>query len=769
MLNKILIVVGCLAALALAVPVQAVINNTSHDLAVGTSSGCAACHIPHGAQGTRLWPATPGTNTEYVGAVAPLCGYCHNTGGVGGAGAISATHVYGANSHGRQMTKADPPWGTAIVSSGLPYTAATDNGLYIECTSCHNVHDDTQRPFLRDSLDAICARCHTNRHYVNNTLSQGGTVTPGTWGAAQAGAGNPGSHPVGTDVTGDVFGTVGNSPISIAQDMRVVRSTTVDGWVLGGHTMAAGGVTCVTCHAAHGIQDDATTTTGTKPTASFIPAVNFLAVEQASTTFTVGSTSRSVANGSGDYNALCEACHGGQMVGTTTDGSALNHNINPGDVDTFTHPVDDFGAANTGVGVAAFPTSWPTTTITATNVDPVPICESCHATHPTADAARADLNNAGGAAYILRDDMTAFCTRCHASTTQFTGHHPIGKTYNSSGVSYLTGHVTGAASDVLSCYTCHQGAHNWVEAGMPAVTSGWIPAGNGKSATKATDQFNADMSKTCMDCHYTMVGGDTARTTDPTFGASHGLTGLEAAYQTDGTASHYVGLVHAGGPWQSTTAPAGTGANMEGNWVSTNYAGASNGWSRFGGTSGTKVLVCESCHELEPDKNYDTRLLLSQYTEGLNGAETGSVIAGRDDFCEACHGVPTGTHAVTGQVVGRTGATLSTGAAAWLRGTVLGYATLGSNALSCDGCHQPHNANTNSGTFILDAPESVTINATSYLSVAAGTAEGTEPSVSSSNPTYLETTTSGGYTSTTWQGRGGQYTAYCDQCHTYAY
>jgi len=758
-----LFVFALLAAALWAGTAQAGVPGSAHDTTAGSAGACSACHIPHGGGANRLWPTTAGTGT-YVGVVAPLCASCHsNTGGYAGSmgNAASDQYVYHANSHGQLMHVTNLPWSTNVTgATGLPYINQANN---FECTTCHDVHNDPAattpsgfRPFLRVSINDLCQKCHTNRHYVGGVTAQ--NQAAGAWGGGYVGPTNPGSHPVGSDITGDVYG--GPSQINIPVQMRVLTNATgAGGWSLGGHLTAntGGGVTCVTCHAVHGGQIDAQdNTSGQVSFTAYSPNTNYLAIAQASIS-AAWTNGRSVANGNAGYNFLCEGCHGN----------------NPGGAGTFSHPVDNV-ASTYDAGVTAFPANWPVGAGGGTNVSPDPICESCHAPHPTADAARADLNNAGGAAYILRDDLIAICSDCHTGT--IGGHHPVGMAYNASGVTYLR-NTSGGGSVTLTCATCHNGsggAHNWTAPGAIGMDNNWKPANNGRSTAQATDMFNADMSKTCMDCHYAMDGN--AASVSPTLGTgATAAVGLESKFETlnNSMGTHYIGLIHkANTNWKDNTAVNifSTTQTWRGLLPGYDNSVVAPGWSRFGGDATNSVLVCESCHELEPDKNVgagaNKHLLLARYGEGANGDDGTGDTNGRDVLCEACHGVPPGTHALTGQTVSRTGAALST-SGSWLRGTVLGNATLGTNKLSCDGCHQPHDANTNSYTFILDAPATVAFPSGSQTTVGAGTVDAGQPEATAGYPTANGS--AGTYATPTLAGKGGSFTGFCDQCHTYAY
>lgn len=741
---------------------HAVITGTSHDLTVAPDSGCGVCHIPHGAVGKRLFPAAGSAGSaNVIGDVAGVCGYCHYNATISPVDtAVSENYVYGVSggiSHGVKMVGRGP-WSTTMPTT-LPYTSASLTN--IECTSCHNVHDDTNKPFLRASLDTLCYQCHVNRHFID--------AASGDWNGG-FGINNSGTHPVGDNITTLDRGS--NSPITLTAALfNVARSGSgvQDAWALGGHLTVDGGVTCVTCHAVHGGQSDTADSAAT----TYIPNANFLVLSQAIRNI----AGRTVADGSGGWNALCEGCHRGAAIA----GYTVNpYYPNPGNTG-FTHPVDNFEAAN-NANITAFPTNWPTGTIasyTPTHGNPVPICESCHQPHPLAAmtpspmaAAKVGVANTSAAyEYILRDDVGVLCGLCHTAT--LTRHHPVGITYNRTGVTYLP-----ADGGTLGCNTCHGGtqggAHNWGSASFPTMASGWIPANNAKSDTIATDMYNADMGKTCMDCHYTMQNGSNARQANPTF--ANGITG-QSDYNLNGLGTHYIGAVHlAATNWRTLGTPGTDNAPLinifntaAGSWTAAAVGGNATtaGWSRWGGTDTAPVMVCESCHELEPDKNVQQQMLLGVYVEGQDGQD-GITPAGRDAFCEACHGFPAGTHPVTGKTVERTGAVLSTATGLdWLRDAPVASATWDTNMISCDSCHQPHDANTVDNTFIIDGP--ATIAAAPFSGAAVIGTVGFAPDSDSATTDYPILSATAGYATKTVAGRGGAYTVFCDQCHTYAY
>lgn len=752
--------------------VRSEIAGSAHDFPVGTSQACAVCHVPTGALAGRLWPARPGT-VDPAGPVGSLCGACHGTtGGYAGVmgNAASDEYVFHENSHGRRMNASDPPWSTNVEESGLPHTAKAGT---FECTTCHDPHSDPaaatpsgHRPFLRESLNGICARCHAARHFVGGRDSHGSSVLPGAWGGeAQVGMKNPGSHPVGTDIGGDNFG--GGSSIAIPARMKVLKSGVAGGWSLGGHLTAnsAGGVTCVSCHAVHGAQidpQDATEGQVSFPPSS--PNQNLLVIAQPAVRAD-WTNRRAVANGDGGFNALCEGCHGS----------------NPGAKGTWSHPLDDRDSFY-DARVTAFPANWPAGggMAAGTNVNPVPICESCHTPHPAAVSTsaspppRPDVAP-GAKAYLLRDIPSKFCADCHSVTIE--GHHPVGTSFDAGGVTYLLYTRSGGTAK-LTCGTCHNGsggAHNWAEPSAVGMDNSWKPRNNGRDAVRRIDMYNPDMSKTCMDCHYAMDGDPAS--VSPTLGpGATAAVGLEADFQpvNNSMGTHYIGLIHKGGTgWRDNTAIDifDTGRTWKQMLPGYDNSVVAPGWSRFGGKETAPVLVCESCHELEPERNVgggtNRHLLLARYGEGNNGNDGTGDANGHDVLCEACHGVPPGTHPLTGGTVGTGSVHVLSTTAPWIRKPVLGYVTLGTNELSCDSCHQPHDANTESFTFILDAPAAVAFPSGTQVTVAPGIVDASHPEATTDYPTANGT--SGTYATPTLQGKGGSFMGFCDQCHKYAY
>ena len=656
--------------------------------------------------------------------------------------------------------------GGSVIGSSLPNSQVDNTGGYpyysnatdstIECTTCHDVHDDPSgtgitgfRPFLRAPYSALCSKCHGARRYENAVVVSGNTV--GNWVTTQVGLANPGSHPVGADITGDVSG--GTTPITIPDIMTVSISGTADDWAMGGHLddgTDTGGVVCATCHAVHGLQwDNAESVLDS--TDNFVPGNNMLVVDQTAITL----SGRSVANGLNDaYNALCEACHvNGAGANIDAYYNADAPSPNPGGTD-FGHPVDDMELASDTSWVTGFPTDWPSGStspvdLTGNNTNitaPYIICESCHTPHPEANAGRSDDSRLAGGGftdsdYILRNQIENICADCHTQAASPTVHHPVGIAYTSR-PAYLT-----SDGGTLACSTCHAGtgAHNWGGVGMVGLDPDWIPSDNARniSAVQA-DQYALSMGITCMDCHLTLSG---ANGQSPTL--FDGIVG-EAEYDAIGSGTHFIGLIGGNSSYAANSnaywsSEMGAASNVQAlNWPDVGSK-TETAWSRFGGTAAAPVLVCESCHELEPNKNSGVHLLLGTFTESPDVATTG--------FCETCHD-PVGTHPMTNDTITRTEANrnLETSIVVdWLQTpTDPNLSAMGNDVFSCDNCHQVHDANTNSTSFILDVANDTALVATS-VAVSRRT-------VAPYSATYA----------TEYQASpGSDHSGFCDQCHPY--
>jgi predicted CXXCH cytochrome family protein len=760
-MRKIMIVLALLAAVGLLAVGQtgfAAVSGTAHSSAytTATAGDCSVCHVPHAAQGRRLWPSAPSTLAETTfGNIGALCYYCHSSGGGKYLAAANADNTaFHASAHGVGTTS-NPDGGTATSGSGLPYATATS----IECTSCHNPHEDGNRPFLVTAVAAtnisnLCAKCHPSRLNSGNDGS-------GTWSGY--GSGNAaGSHPAGSNVYTDTDGA-GNSPIN-ATALGIRGSGVVADYRLGpkivgfGASLASGnGMTCNSCHSVHGVEsaDGGVTVAST-------PNEDLLAVAGTGTMSGHANGGQSAST----LNPLCEACHVGADSGanaTYDPGTAATYagtyKPNPGGT-IYTHPVDDLGAfASVGVGTN-FPKAgdnqanlWPRRSGVGGNVGDAPVCESCHMPHPNASAVAqtsAPATVATGT-HILRDAEAPLCSRCHGTVP---GHHPAGVAMGRFADTNIV-----PSGTTLECGHCHSGngAHNWSAARQVGLNANWEPANNARP--HSAGQTNANMSKECVDCH--LPATITAAYASPTQNA--GASGdtvvstkayrLQSEYTDSGEGTHYLGTTtiayDCGVVGTGTTASAFNPTTTA--WTAASTGTGKGAISLWGSAAGT--MVCESCHTLNPAWAADNTSLLPVYYQ--EGAQVASE-AYRNQFCTGCHGAtpgggtphPMSQSTITkAQEIGRATTTLITttgsyadkGIGQTLPGAWAGNSTYpAADRMNCDSCHQPHDAPTNAGTWIVD---------TLRASITAGVTLGNASPGKTATPAAYQT--------------------FCLECHTY--
>ncbi len=191
----------CVLLLVAAGAVQAGITGTAHDFTVYwvTDEACKACHVPHNARtdtGGPLWNHAP-TNATFAiygsptmnatsgqpSSVSKLCLSCHD-------GTVGLSDFGGGISGGYRLGPGNPAYISTDLSDDHPVSftydgalATADGGLVtpatakevvagiplyggkLECSTCHNVHDNALGKFLRASnaASALCLKCHSNK------------------------------------------------------------------------------------------------------------------------------------------------------------------------------------------------------------------------------------------------------------------------------------------------------------------------------------------------------------------------------------------------------------------------------------------------------------------------------------------------------------------------------------------------------------------------------------------------------------------------------
>ncbi|MBN2433021.1 MAG: hypothetical protein JXQ27_16235 [Acidobacteria bacterium] len=191
---------ACLAVLLVAGPAYARIEGTAHDLRSGSGGDvCRFCHAPHLTSGQRaLWSrgANNRVYTPYTSATmralpgqpdgsSRLCLSCHDgTIAPGQPGPGSAWNNFSLSERANLSTDLsdDHPVsihlraGGGVVRPPAQAPVRLDAQGKVQCTSCHDAHDDRYDGFLVDSNESsrLCLYCHDpdgwdlNIHSVSN-------------------------------------------------------------------------------------------------------------------------------------------------------------------------------------------------------------------------------------------------------------------------------------------------------------------------------------------------------------------------------------------------------------------------------------------------------------------------------------------------------------------------------------------------------------------------------------------------------------------------
>ncbi len=201
-----------LAALGvLGVPVWATIEGTGHDLAATSGGGsCDFCHTPHGAlAGTPLWNHKLSTATYQIyqssslkakvgqpTGASKLCLSCHDgtvalgetLTGAGGGAYLSP----GSANLGTDLSDDHPI--SFVYSSGLsaenaqirapfdlPTALKLDSSSQLQCTTCHDAHDNRYGKFLTmpNERSQMCVSCHSMEGWTVSSHSSASVQVAG--------------------------------------------------------------------------------------------------------------------------------------------------------------------------------------------------------------------------------------------------------------------------------------------------------------------------------------------------------------------------------------------------------------------------------------------------------------------------------------------------------------------------------------------------------------------------------------------------------------
>ena len=199
---------------------EGAIANTVHNLsatgpgtvkAPGAGELCIFCHTPHSASTTRaLWnrDLPPLTYNLYTSSTleatlkqptgaSRLCLSCHDgTTALGNlrvppaTGPVTLGPLTGRASLGTDLSDDHPvsfvydavlalKQGQLADPATLPKALPLDSTQQLQCTACHEPHDDRYRKFLRmdDRAAALCSACHKQRNWAGSTHA----TSPATW------------------------------------------------------------------------------------------------------------------------------------------------------------------------------------------------------------------------------------------------------------------------------------------------------------------------------------------------------------------------------------------------------------------------------------------------------------------------------------------------------------------------------------------------------------------------------------------------------------
>lgn len=631
------------------------------------SSVCNYCHVPHKAKGARIWAATP-PSLKAWGEVGPLCYSCHDGVAIVSPNVDASNTAFNPKSHGLLMENL--PEGDDVSESGLPYTNGSE-ALNIECSTCHNPHDNTNRPFIRAPITELCQKCHQRRENSGYNLGN-----------------EESTHPVHKEPVDEVEG---NSPIEVQDDFKVEfpqdypseygRTALGVHWTLGGHLSEGGGgaMECVTCHSVHGKE-------GMGPKGEKLLSIDPVMK---------------------DSNEFCEGCHRGKRGDDLAEPSFPN----PGGTElprTY-HPVDNDESNGAGRIVdIADPDGW------VFGESGEVLCNTCHKAH---DA----LPNSP----ILRppNGSDTFCEECHKAEN--FSHHPTGSTLGGGSISSGKPHADTRQVQIPSDFLSDGTTYGKPEEGA-LYCSSCHRAHNAKCepilVTDCTD--GGSTCDICLECHPKF---NPTWQTDDAFKATHfmGDPSLNEVDLIDLVTGEPIGKQ----PGYFDQYPP---LNFE-TWPESGLKSIYGGTASGQGT-GAEITCC-SCHSFDAggitagdadEAPYEGTILSSGYVEsdlttGLLaragqfkewlesdvqqfdiGGNRGSVSKVDKYLCTGCHGLTPNTHpdakgeGFTHPMMEADGSNIKPTA-----GIRLTY----NQHVNCESCHTPHEADSRGGFLILRETE----------------------------------------------------------------
>lgn len=503
MMRKVLLGISFML-LVFALPAQAALDSSHHDLPIydgTTSQNCFKCH------------GIIRTTTQTVANAGSVGTFCLQRCHIAGVGLVSDTNVtplapsYFDNagtfvtpatavesivqfnrSHGSAMSAQNP-------GGGFPYSPAAQTTGDLECTSCHAVHDNRNSPFSWKPLMAetagggLCDTCHTpyagtsagsawtnvaptGNHPVNFRVSTAGALGRSTGVSA---LGNTRSRRL---ISIDQFTAPGIFDVATPSGTALTGSAAATGsWITGGHMYNTADnsyaryndtnsiLGCATCHSAHAPNNAANG-----------GGLNNLVLMQ---------TDRKTEG----WNPVCMGCHGGA---TTWAANATDWNVGGSG---YGHPVGantDGGTSknsylvSTGQFTFAIATSPPAAMSFGDNGEVM--CSSCHYVHRPG-ATKSTIANT---MLILDAGQTtaAICKSCHTGV----GLPDVSdRNVGGAGESVNAHHRTRVGSFAAGSIVPGGGA------GTPAELSMVIKDPSWRNTTTRIGDFSTGMD--CADCH----------------------------------------------------------------------------------------------------------------------------------------------------------------------------------------------------------------------------------------------------------------------------
>jgi len=463
----------------------AVVQGTHHDMSTYVGAGRDTCYPCHGYKETGAANAS----LKNVGSM------CYNRCHLGAAGASGAAIValsgafpergvfqtsdntirssaYAAATVDKYATGhlmgpaaniPAPDAGTAVTGTGWPYAGAATG---MECTTCHDVHENANSPFLRAPLSDNTTRANAFCHRCHSPLANGAA----RWSDLSLAQIPNGAHPSEADWQGAgtrnannrlprviVFkdrNNAGAVPAAI-NDNGIFRNWSYSGTALNpnnqhynpggklGDFQGSGNVGCYTCHAAH------------LPSGAALPQL---------------IVAQYLASGTRTQSDMCVGCHGTQAQAANPGATAWYH---PVDTETI---VADFSAPATAVYTMSTRTDNIVVNMAGVydnGVGGLLSCMSCHSGRNSGGTASYGVHNGTGGVSIL-SPAKPDCAACHNTATLQAGttpnsHHVYGGGTDYTALGYPAGVTfSGAAAATLnnglSCEDCHISngtAHNW--------------------------------------------------------------------------------------------------------------------------------------------------------------------------------------------------------------------------------------------------------------------------------------------------------------------